>query len=150
MAGYTSVTQFAAWQLSQALKAKVFAILKRPKLRADRHLFDQLRRASRGSPALLAEGFGRFNPKEFAKYTDWSVGELDETRERLRDAAHEGYITPEELRELWGLAWRAKNACVGLGRYLRSCDARKSPSPRTTPKKTRAKLRSRDTTPAGR
>ncbi len=87
----------------------------------DRKLCDQLRDSARSAPRNLAEGFGRFKPREFAHFTRIARASLVETLNHLEDALRCKYITPEEANPLLALNRRALKATTGLLRYLNSC-----------------------------
>lgn len=58
-------------------------------------LVDQSKRASRGIPALIAEGYARREAlKDFQKYLREAVGESNEMINHLLLAKHKGYIKP--------------------------------------------------------
>ena len=122
VAGITRFEEIIAWQLCSELKAQVLGFARRPALRRDMDLCRQLRKSSRASPALIAEGFGRFRPREFARFVEMAIASEDETRNHLRDAAEAGHITVEEFRSAWHIAYRARRAASAFHAYLRNCD----------------------------
>lgn len=69
-------------------------------------LADQMRRACKAPPALLAEGFAkRYQPKNWKKYLDDSIGECNEMTNHLavcRDV-YSKYIDPKLSEELIGI-----------------------------------------------
>jgi hypothetical protein len=68
--GAKDFTELRAWQLARQLKVEVDReILAMPIARANRRFHDQLYDAVRSAPRNLAEGFGRFNHREFAYFT---------------------------------------------------------------------------------
>ena len=66
-------------------------------------LGDQLRRASKGVCANIAEGFGKqaMSPAEFRRFLRMAIGSCDEVRVWLRYSLDLGYIREAEWR-----AWR--------------------------------------------
>ena len=114
-----------AWQLCYQLKERVSEFTSRPAVGRQPELCRQIRRSSRSSAALIAEGFGRFRPKDFARFLEMAIGSLDETRNHLRDAADCRCITVEEFKALWHLSYRARRACSSLHAYLRTCKSPK-------------------------
>jgi four helix bundle protein len=52
---------------------------------------DQIRRASDGPGPHIAEGFGRFTPREFAHYLRMAVSSLMETRSLLLRGGRRSY-----------------------------------------------------------
>jgi hypothetical protein len=64
--GVKKVEEFAAWQLADAFKSEVFALLKgsREAMR-DRRFRYQLKDSASGPPKHIPEGFVRFSPRDF-------------------------------------------------------------------------------------
>ena len=73
-------------------------------LQRDRDLCDQLRRAARAAPRLVAEGFGRFGNKEFRRYLSMARAELMEVQNDLIDLERQHLTTQESVTELKALA----------------------------------------------
>jgi four helix bundle protein len=120
------------WQLSNELKLRVYAFIARPPVSNDFEFCNQIRRSARGAPRTIAEGFGRFRPKEFARYLEFARASLIETQNHLGDARDSKYITTEEHDQLHKLADRAIGASTRLMQYLRTCkDGPGSRNPRT-------------------
>lgn len=109
-----------AWQLSRQLADEVALILATRKASDDFDLFNQLRSASMSSCRNIAEGFGRFYPKEFAQFLRIARGSLLETGEHLRDARAAGWIDAAREADLVRLRDRAVGATTRLIRYLDS------------------------------
>ena len=114
MAGARTFEELACWQLSDDLKCRVYRILERPKVAADVDFCRQIRKSTRSAPALIAEGFGRSTRPEFKRYLNMALGELDETRNHLRDGLQSNHLGVEEFRQLWHLLYRASRACRAL------------------------------------
>ena len=120
MAAARTHQELIAWQLSARLRRE---ILKRSAAwqTHDRKLSDQIRESARSAPRNLAEGFGRFKPREFAHFARIARASLIETLNHLEEALEEGYIKPEEAESLSRLNKRALKATTRLLRYLDSC-----------------------------
>lgn len=86
----------------------------------------QIRRSARSAPRLIAEGYGRFLPREFVKYLRWANGELKETFDALQDGREQGYFSEEETIRSQRLTKRASKAIGALIRYLETA---KPPEP---------------------
>ena len=67
MAGWKDFREIAAWQHAGQLKMRVYAFLERPIVRRKFGYCDNMARAARSGPSNIAEGFGRFGNKEFAR-----------------------------------------------------------------------------------
>ena len=113
-------TELAAWRLADELRRFVIEFTARPNAVKDFRFCTQCKDAARSTTSNIAEGFGRWSHKDFARYLQISIGSLKETRDLLIDARHRGYITEEEL--LWAtiIAKRANGACASLIRHLKS------------------------------
>ena len=109
-----------AWQLCRQLADEVAALLATRQASDDFDLFDQLKSASRSPCRNIAEGFGRYYPKEFAPFLRIAKGSLLETGEHLRDARGARWITAEREGELIRLRDRAIAATVRFLAYLES------------------------------
>ena len=82
--GAKSFEELRAWQLAARLSDRIVGICVIPELEADLAFRDQLRRAAESAPRLIAEGFGRWGRKEFARYLIMTRSELMEVRSDLR------------------------------------------------------------------
>ena len=130
MAGVRSHEDLVVWQLAYQLKLGVYELIRTSPIRTDRNLHDQLRNAARASPRLIAEGFGRYVPGEFARYLRTANGELKETFDALRDAVDCGYVNQNQIVPLQRLSKRASKAASSLIAYLRSAAPPNEPTAR--------------------
>jgi four helix bundle protein len=120
MASARRYQDLKAWQHAAQLREGVMAITARSPLSNDRHICDQLRRAAQSACANLAEGFGRYGPREFAHFVGIARSSLDEVQEHLRYCELAGQISGEEAQRLILLAREGAATCTGLMRYLKS------------------------------
>ena len=88
-----------------------------------------MQESARSAPRNIAEGFGRYLPREFSQYLRVANGSLMETSNHLRDGYDRGYFTKAEIEPLLILARRASAAVTRLLRYLRTVPPN-GPSPR--------------------
>jgi len=114
-------TELECWQLARALKLRVYEVLARPQVAADFKFCDQIRESSRSGPRNIAEGYGKYDPPEFARYLRIAKGSLTETQNHLLDGFDRSYLSRAEFQDLDKLARRARSAVVALIRYLESC-----------------------------
>ncbi len=125
-------TELVCWQLSNELKVRVYAVIVRPKVARDFKFCDQVRESARSAPRNIAEGFGKFEPREFRRYLNIAAGSLTETQNHFRDALDQQYVEQQEFTELWQLSKRARGATLALMTYLEQCRG-KTPTPKHRP-----------------
>jgi four helix bundle protein len=124
--GAKTFTELDSWKLANELKVSVYGLLKRSP--ADLWLSDQLARAAASATANIAEGFGRYQPKEFAQFLRVANGSLMEVSNHLADGVDRGYFSAQDINPLLTLARRASAALTRLIRYLRTATAPKPPA----------------------
>ena len=78
-------------------------------------------RSSSSAARNLAEGFGRYLPGDFVRFTRIALGSLHETKDRLAAARERGYACDQLHLELVWLTNRAIGASVNLVNYLDGC-----------------------------
>jgi four helix bundle protein len=125
VAGFRTFEEIAAWRIAYELKLAVFEICKRESFRADTDLRSQLVDAARSSPRNIAEGFGRWHHRDFARFVRIARASQIELLNHLLDARDSGHITEAERAELEHTTKRALKAANGLIRYLE-----RSPDPK--------------------
>src|SRR5207247_2833561 len=74
-----------AWQLCHTLKCEVFDFTATGPASRDFRYRDQIRDASASPARNIAEGFNRYRPAEFARFLEYALGSLGETRDALID-----------------------------------------------------------------
>ena len=134
MSGARSHEELIVWRLSYELKLGVYALILSGPLARDQKLADQLRSASSSAPRLIAEGYGRYFPREFSRYLRNANGELKETFDALRDAVDRGYLEHDQIVPLQRLSRRASKAATELIKYLRTA----KPPHETPPRRKRS------------
>lgn len=108
-----------AWQLSRELREEVVEFSARDPACRDRKFCEQIRDSARSAPSNIAEGFGRFYPREFSRFLSIAAGSIQETRNHLIEAHQRGYLSTTELDRLTRLSLRAFKAVTQLAKYLR-------------------------------
>src|SRR4029077_17728705 len=119
--GVRRFEDLVAWQLAFSLQQEVFAFTAIGPVWHDVKYREQIRDSSASATRNTAEGFGRFRPKDFARFLEIAHGSLDETKSHLNDGLQRSYLSSVEHQRLVRLAVRALSANARLGQYLRGC-----------------------------
>ena len=83
------------WQLSYELKCEVFAFTEKGPASRDFKYRDQIRDSAAAVPRDISEGFGRFGPRDFARFLQYARASLMETQTSLIDGRDRGYLSPQ-------------------------------------------------------
>jgi four helix bundle protein len=110
-----------AWQLADDLKREVYALIKDGPASRDFEFRDQIRDSAASVTKNIAEGFGRFRPREFAKFMEYAIASLMETQDSLKDGVDRGYFTPQRVDHAQKLARRTLQLSKRLIVYLKRC-----------------------------
>jgi four helix bundle protein len=124
MAGVKHHEDLAAWQLSEELRQVIVEFLAIPQIARRRRFCDQIDQSSSSAPSNIAEGFGRYKPREFARFMRIALGSLMETQNHLRRGLNDKILSQPQFDRAWPLSVRAIKASKKLLAYLRSCDDR--------------------------
>jgi four helix bundle protein len=96
-----------AWQLCEELADLVIEITSEGPVTKDVEFCDQIRRSSGASGPHIAEGFGRYRPREFAHYLRMAVSSLMETDTWLQRGRRNRYWSRETSDRASSLCDRA-------------------------------------------
>ena len=121
--GVQRFTDLRARQACDTYQKEVYELCREPPLANDWDRRTQLEKSVKGPPAHVAEGFGRFNPADFARFLVMARSSLMESQNHLRDAVDKGYITEEARLAYDKLAETALREVTGLMEYLQSPEA---------------------------
>jgi four helix bundle protein len=132
MAGWKDIREIAAWRYARDVKIRVDEFLERPNVRRKYGRSDQLFEAARSAPSNIAEGFGKFGNKEFARYARIAKGSEVEVLNHLIDLRDQRLISGDEMLSSEHEVRRALKAIVGLIRHLEN-----TPDPPRPPKRDR-------------
>jgi four helix bundle protein len=102
--GVRSFKDLDAWRLASELKLGVYHLLRRDAIGRDWAFRDQLRHAAAPAPRNIAEGFGRYLPRDFSQYLRVANGSLMETSNHLEDGRDREYFSDAEIQPLIVLA----------------------------------------------
>jgi four helix bundle protein len=113
--GVRYLEELVAWQLAEALKKRIYAILiASPGAQHDFAFRDQLRRATASVAINIGEGFHRFGAGEFRRFLSIALGSLAEARLWLHDGVTRGYFQPADCTEIFALVKRCRAATLRL------------------------------------
>ena len=104
----------AAWKLSVELCEVIFQITEEGKSAADTEFQNQIRRAAKSAPSLIAEGFVRFTAPEMVRYLRMARAELAEIQSHLEVGRRTRYFSNEQLEGPETLARRAMGTTTSL------------------------------------
>lgn len=121
--GVRRFTELRAWQACYAYKKAVYTLTERDPFAKDLRRRSQLEQSVAGPPAHVAEGFGRFNPADFARFLVIARSSLMESQNHLLDAVDRNYISEDVRRQHHALAEAALQEVTGLMEYLQSEEA---------------------------
>jgi four helix bundle protein len=122
MAGIRDFRELAAWQRANEVRILCEELLRNPRVKQDMTFHEQLSDAA-GSPSRnIAEGFGRFRPKENAQYVRVAKGSLNEILTLFLEARDKGYLSKANFPRYETAARRAIGTAVRYLKYLDSCD----------------------------
>ena len=114
--GVRDFTDLVCWQLSYELKCEVFAFTATLPASKDFDYCNQIKASSASAPANIAEGFGRFRPRDSARFFEIARASLMETRNHLIDGRDRGYLDDNLYFRLSNLARAALKATTNLMR----------------------------------
>ena len=126
MSGANRHEDLVTWQRMYELSLEVWKFTRDPPAARDFDYRDEIRDASDSAHRNVAEGFGRYSPRDFVHFLDISRASALETKALLRKGLDVGYLTEEQFARLNQLADRGLQALARLQRYLRSPAARRN------------------------
>lgn len=109
-----SFKDLIAWQLAHELKCELYAVTATGPAARDFKYRDQVRDSSASAAANIAEGFGRFRPRDFANFLSYAKASLVETQNHLTDGHDRGYLSDPLYWRLTNLARAAERATTNL------------------------------------
>jgi four helix bundle protein len=115
-----SYTDLYVWKVARALNERTLTCIRHDGFAQHLWLKSQMAHASHSACANIAEGFGRYKPKDFARFLRIARGSLLELNEHLRQAHDLGLIAGIDLDDCSRLAARGVAGITRLIRYLES------------------------------
>ena len=115
-----------AWQAARAFRLGIYRLIETPPLSNDERLVTQLREAARSAVSHVTEGFGRFDPLDFARFVKMAKASLLECKNHLVDAVDRRLIPETTRLEHASAADEALKEIGGLLDYLQSPEAKQN------------------------
>lgn len=115
-----------AWQAARRFKLAVYRLTESAAFARDARLPGQLREAAASAASHIGEGFGRFDPLDFARFVKMARASIIECQNHLDDAVDRGYMAEESRREYDEMARVVLREVGGLLDYLQSPQARQN------------------------
>lgn len=78
--------ELTAWQAVRTFKVGIYDLIEGKPLADDIKLREQLRESVASAQSHIAEGYGRFDPLDFARFVKMSVASMIECHNHLGDA----------------------------------------------------------------
>jgi four helix bundle protein len=123
--GARKYEELEVWRLAALLRLEVYAATANVRSVRDSRFCEQLQTAASSVPANIAEGFGRFAPREFSQFLRIAKGSLAEVQNYLEEVGERGLLTVEHQHNLHVLCNRTRGTLIGLMRYLDSLPAQR-------------------------
>ncbi len=121
-----SFKDLRAWQLARAFKLGIYQLTASPPMASDLRLCQQLREAAASAPSNISEGFGRFDPPDFARLVKIAKASILECQNHLIDAVDRGHISDVVREEHTAKAQEVLREVAGLLDYLQSPEAKRN------------------------
>jgi four helix bundle protein len=118
--------ELRAWQVSRAFKKGIYDLIDSGVLTKAPRLADQLREAAASATSAISEGYGRFDPADFARFVKMAKASLIECQNHLEDAVDRGLIADAIREDHDRRAQLALREIGGLLDYLQSPDAQRN------------------------
>lgn len=110
--------ELVAWQCGDALRAAVFRVTRDGNAMIDPRFRSQWEDAAASVCSNLAEGFGRYTHRDFARFVRQARSSLFEVENQIGEARQRGCISSADEQDLNRLVRRATVPITRLLRYL--------------------------------
>jgi four helix bundle protein len=115
-----------AWRAAREFKVAIYRLIETTTIARDERLSTQLREAAASAVSQISEGYGRFDPLDFARFVKMARASLMECRNHLVDAVDRRHISEEVRKEHAEHAQAALMEIGGLLDYLQSSEAKQN------------------------
>jgi four helix bundle protein len=121
--GVRRFEDLVVWQLARQVQNEVFAFTAQGPARRDAKYCDQIRESARSAARNIAEGYGRYYPREFRRFLRIAIASLHETKNHLHEGNDRHDLSDLEHERLVRLTLRAIKAGNRLVVYLRNASS---------------------------
>jgi four helix bundle protein len=108
------------WQAARRLVKMAFVVSRAGEIANDFGTRNQFRQAALGTMNNIAEGFGRFGPKDFIRFLDISQSSALEVQSMLYVFSDLNYLTLDKINEMRLKSEETRNQTLALIKYLRT------------------------------
>ena len=135
MAPAKRLEELIIWILACELRDGIWPAVSRGSVRHDWDFRNQIVSSSRSTAANIAEGYGYFRPRQFARHLRIARASAVETRNHLLDGQTKNYFSSEDAKQFFRLCRRLIPGISRLIEYLDSCDPNLDLRPPSSPRK---------------
>jgi four helix bundle protein len=125
-AGAKNFRELRIWDGARAIKRSLHDLVATAPFHAHKRLADQIREAASSSLSSIAEGYGRFEPGDHARFLRMGKASLVECQNHLIDATDRGLISEAVRDEYDGAIQKVLKGIGALIAYLQSAEAKKN------------------------
>ena len=123
MAGWRSVEEIVAYQVSVKLRDEVVRLAGRPPIAKDFDFKDQIVSAAASAPSNISEGFDLYRHGRFGYHVEVAMASLAELKNHLEDGRQRGHLDDATFERLEALRDEAKRTATGLLKHLKTTEA---------------------------
>lgn len=108
------------WQSARELVKEIYQLTKTERLARDFGLRDQLQRSAVSIMTNIAEGFARYNRKDFMRFLNYAQSSAAELKSLLYIVQDSGWVSANTISNLQNNSEKVKSMILGLINYLKS------------------------------
>ena len=108
------------WQSARELVKEIYQLTKTERLARDFGLCDQLQRSAVSIMTNIAEGFARYNRKDFMRFLNYAQSSAVELKSLLYIVQDSGWVSANTMSNLQNNSEKVKSMILGLINYLKS------------------------------
>ncbi len=108
------------WQSARELVKEIYQLTKTERLARDFGLCDQLQRSAVSIMTNIAEGFARYNRKDFMRFLNYAQSSAVELKSLLYIVQDSGWVSANTMSNLQNNSEKVKSMILGLINYPKS------------------------------